>query len=100
LQATDGFECSKEEIAHRLGKDGDWSAPEDNFEPKLTFYELVIRRTNSIIQREFNAEHPPAIWIAGHSLGAALATIFFSHLLHSPEFPLTIPREVINLLVY
>ena len=77
----------------------DWHKDrEHDFRPYLTFYELVIRHINCVIQTKFlhqTKEGPePAIWIAGHSLGAALATILFSHLLHAPKFPLTISKWV------
>lgn len=92
--------CSEREVNRRLGKEV--ISDDDRFTPGLTFYELIIRQVNWVIQRAFLFNNQqtevvgpdPAIWIAGHSLGAALASLFFAHLLHVPEFPLTISKRV------
>jgi hypothetical protein len=99
--AKEGFECNKRQIQERLGKRVNWDEDqEDSFTPALTFYERVIRKTNWVIQnrfpRQLDDSSEPAIWVAGHSLGAALASIFFSHLLHVPQFPLTISKKALK----
>lgn len=97
LEATHGFVCSRKQFYKRLGRDGEAHVDERSFKPALTFYELVIRRLNAVLQLHFAGhEEEPAIWISGHSLGAALASIFFAHLLHVPDFPLVVSKKALK----
>ncbi|CAG8534540.1 6728_t:CDS:2 [Acaulospora morrowiae] len=60
------------------------SAKMDRTSPYITIVEAIRSKAVEIVNS--NAKNTPVnVWVTGHSLGAALASIFFSRCLKSPE---------------
>jgi hypothetical protein len=84
-RVTDGYVCDEDTIRSRLAKNKDWTHVEE-FTPPLSFYERLIRKINWVNFNCFQRRRSrAAMWITGHSMGGALASIFFAHLLHVPK---------------
>jgi hypothetical protein len=83
---TDGYVCHKSRICRRLAKNRS-GRKQQQWTPPLSFYERLIRAINWVIHDYFlpGEGRQPAMWLTGHSMGGALASIFFAHLLHVPE---------------